>query len=304
VNVLVACYHYPVASGRYIARALKRMGHDVRTVGPAMLNQIWAMKVDERYTWTPDLELPLTGEFVADVLPRLLPEGWRPDLVITADSAFTLLGPSPCPHVLWGVDNHVRDYQLGALWDALFLAHSWGARMGEPNAHWLPAAYDPAAHYVEAGTERDLDVGIAAVAYPERVELVQRLADSGLSVAAVTGAIWDDYRRFYNRVKVALVKSIAGDLTQRFLEAMAMGCCVLADRTLDADKLGFLPGVDYWPYETPDEAAREAEYLLGGDRWATIADNGRRKVQSGHSWDHRALEMLEKTFHPIRAKGA
>ena len=31
MNILITCIHYPIASGRYMARAFRRLGHDVRT---------------------------------------------------------------------------------------------------------------------------------------------------------------------------------------------------------------------------------------------------------------------------------
>jgi len=43
MRVLVVCIHYPVASGRYMVDALKRMGHDVRSIGPSTGAQIWGM---------------------------------------------------------------------------------------------------------------------------------------------------------------------------------------------------------------------------------------------------------------------
>jgi len=100
-HVLIACLHYPVASGRYLARAFRRLGHEVKTVGPAMGRQVWGMEVDARHVWEPDALNPLA-------------DTWEPDLVLTSDSAYTTSfydSPPTIPHVLYGVDNHVRDYR-------------------------------------------------------------------------------------------------------------------------------------------------------------------------------------------------
>ena len=54
MNILIVCIHYPVASGRYLLEAFKRLGHDARSVGPMTGTAIWGMEIDERYVWHPD----------------------------------------------------------------------------------------------------------------------------------------------------------------------------------------------------------------------------------------------------------
>lgn len=296
MRILIVCIHYPVASGRYIARALQRLGHEVRTLGPTTGVEVWGMKVKEEHAWQPDF---------GEITPEL--DAWNPELVITADSAYSLAGDLGRPHVVWGVDNHARDYRFeGAKIDAYFLAHSWGARMKEPNVYWLPCAYDPEAH-VDVGLEREVDVMMVGVAYESRVDILQRMNRAGLNAVGITGALWGDYNTLYNQAKIALVKSAGGDLAQRFFENMAQGCCVLTDHVVDAGNLGFLPGVDYWPYSDAGDAAHQAKWLLKSGRWKDIAANGQRKVKAElpnsdigmHTWDARALQMLSVVTSPL-----
>jgi spore maturation protein CgeB len=174
----------------------------------------------------------------------------------------------------------------------MFFAHSWGARVHETNAHWLPIGYDPEAH-TDLGIERDVEVGMMGVIYQNRIDILNAMAGAGLNVQAGMGLLWDDYNAFYNRCKIALVRSIDGDLTQRFFENMAQGCCVLADRPRDAEKAGFVAGVDYWTYDgTPEGATREAKFLLDSGQWQVIARNGQRKV-NGHTWDKRLQTLFD-----------
>lgn len=284
MRILVICAHFPVASGRYIARALRRLGHDVRTLGPSSGNHIWGLMVKPEYAWEADFQVgPDGGWYIA-------PE-WAPELVITADSGYTVRHEWSCPHVCWGVDNHVRDYQFdGVRFDALFVAHSWGMRMGEPNVHWLPAAYEPEDHYDE-GRERDIDVALVGVMYEARVALATALNEAGLSVMAGTGPVYDDYRALYNRAKISLVAPIMEDVPHRFLETLAMGCCVLASPMLDAAKMGFVPAVDYWLFTDAESLVREARYLLNSGEWRHVAKRGQRKL-AGHTWEARCREML------------
>lgn len=282
-RILIACIHWPVASGSYLERALIRLGHDVRTVGPSTGDGIWNMRVNPRYIWKPNYD------------PEGEDEYWQPDLLITADAhyAYAPTPPLDCPHVCFGMDNHVRTYhETGLQFDALFLAHSWGARMGEPDVYWCPPGYDPACHIDWQLADRPVDIGLMAAPYQERLDMVAAFRAAGLNVTAGIGLVWDDYAQFYNNVKIALVKSVAGDLTQRFLECMAMGCCVLADRMPDADALGFLPDVHYVRYENTEQAIGQAMTLLQSGDWKKLAENGKQAVQS-HTWDSRAAKMIE-----------
>src|SRR3989304_7352722 len=182
MKIIIAAIHYPVASGRYIADAFRRLGHDVRTVGPCTGAEIWGMKVDERYIWKPTYELK-DAELIAWGT-------WRPQMIITADSAYAIdgRGDCNCKSIVWGVDNHVRDYFPESKYDALFMAHSLGARMSEPNAHWLPCAYDPA-WFHDDGLERTRDVAMLGVLYQERADILKKIYETGLDAWHGTGFV-------------------------------------------------------------------------------------------------------------------
>lgn len=60
------------------------------------------------------------------------------------------------------------------------------------------------------------------------------------------------------------------------LKNMAQGCCVLADRCPDLDRLGFVAEVDYWPYDDVAGAVSSAQYLIKPGRWRYIAANGKK----------------------------
>lgn len=275
-------------------RAFMRSGHDVKTVGPTTGNEIWGMHVDDKYAWKADAwlgpyNIPADGLWDMNVLGVGSFGEWQPDLIINADSAFALSGNAPCDVVLWGVDNHVRDYKLRE-WSMMFLAHSWGQRMTEPNAFWLPCAYDPELHF-DKGVDRDIDVAIVGVPYPERVEITQKMSAAGLKVAACMGLLFEEYNDLYNRAKIALVKSIAGDLPQRTFENMAQGCCVLTDYTPDLMKLKFEPFNDVWIYNGVEDAVDAAQWLISSGDWRKIAQSGAAQVKP-HTWDARAQQLI------------
>ena len=285
MKILVACIHYSVSSGRYITRALKRLGHEVRTVGPAPGRMIWGFEVEAKWEWKPDYHNDGQSPTLDDE------HKWRPDLVITADSAYRLIYPK-VKSVLWGMDNHVRDYWPNdPKFDEMFLAHSWGYRINESNAHWLPPCYDPQAHIDLGFPVRDIDICIIGYPYQERIEIINAMKEAGLNTFVSIGALWDEYNMIYNRAKIALVKSSHGDLTQRFFENMAQGCCVLADRVQDVDKLSFIPGEHYIAYQSITGAVEIAKALLESGEWAQVAKRG-QVFAASHTWDARAQEML------------
>lgn len=295
-RILVAAIHYPIASGRYIARALRRMGHDVKTIGPCTGRDVWGLELPEGSEWKPDYEYTVFGNGFPEI------EAWSPELIITADSAFTIGIETPCPHVLYGVDNHVRDYSyqndygLSPKFSHLFLAHSNGYRIGEENVTWLSCAYDPDMHYVEIPWDkRPFHAAMVGVVYEERAQIINKMADAWLRVLAGTGAILDAYRHNYNQALISVCKSIKGDLAQRVFETAAMGCLILSDRVPDMDKLGMVDGVHYVGYDTPDEATQKALEIVNDwepERVKEMIDASLDWVRP-HTWDARCQTILE-----------
>lgn len=287
-RVLVAAIHYPIASGRYIARALRRLGHDVRTVGPATGRSVWGMELPEGTEWVPDYEWSGYLEL----------REWTPDLIITADSAFSVQGPKGTPHVVYGVDNHVRDYRH-AEFDHLFLAHSNGHRIGEPNVTHLPCAYDPEMHVkLTDWDRRPQHAAMIGVMYEDRARIVNGMGEAGLRVLAGTGAILDAYTHYYNQALISVCKSIKDDLAQRVFETAAMGCLILSDTVPDMARLGLEEGVHYVGYNTPDEAVERALEIVHEwepARVPAMIDASRAWVKP-HTWDARVQTILDMVF--------
>jgi len=281
VKLLVLAIHWPVASGRYVAEALRRLGHDVRTAGPVPdpPNAIWGGQVDPRYVWVP-------------AEPE---EGWQPDAVLIMDSHLGVERNGDMPWLVYGVDNHVRDYRQFEV-DHLFLAHGHGARIGEPNVTWLPCGYDPTFCLPgPAWGKRHYDAAMLAVMYGRRAELLYALRE-GISWARLaygTGAIYDQYAAVYQDSKLSLVVSAAGDVAQRVWETAAMGCLVVMDECQDCAALGLIDGTNCLMYHTTEEAVRQVRWALEHEKEAErIARAGQRWAQSG-TWDARAEVIIQ-----------
>lgn len=312
MRILIAANHYPVASGRYMADAFRRLGHEVRTVGEAMGNDIWGMKVAPKYIWTPDSYDLAT---------------W-PELVIVMDSdtavwdAVKRVKPT-CPVIVYGVDNHVRSYE-DELFIHKFLSHYHGpAYPVDPNRAdhtWLPCGYDPTVFTLSPipWENREFDICLVGVLYPRRQTLVDLMREAGLKVFAATGLLYDEYRAAYQNSRISLCVSAAGDVAQRIFETAAMGCAILTDPLLDimdektANDLGFKGYATYW---SDAEAVTIAKTMLLGEPAFQVAQHttdmmpkakdapmipmglasavGMAASVKAHTWDARAQTIVD-----------
>lgn len=310
-KILIAAIHYPIASGRYIARAFRRMGHDVRTIGPATGLHVWGKDLKPGTEWKPDIDVTnycVFPEYKGAILDLSITTAlslcgeWQPELILTADSAFDLVGypdEFPCPKVLYGVDNHVRDYDRGGLskWDYKFLAHTNGYRMQDENTYWLPCAYDPELHKATSPLhERFMHVAMLGVMYDDRAAIVDKLGEK-YRILAGTGPVLEDYTHYYNQTVVSLCKSFCGDVAMRVFETAAMGCVLLSDFCPDFEKLGLRVGTHYLEYQTPDDALGQLDSLFAGptERIERLSQAAREWVKP-HTWDDRCQYILDVVF--------
>lgn len=221
MRILISAIHYPVASGRYVFNAFKRLGHDVRSVGVSTGANIWSMAVDPRHVWEADGDLTTAWP------------DWTPDLVVHMDSAYEYRHPvyAAVPHVIYGVDNHVRRYSKRYA-QHLFLAHKEvSLQPFDEDTTWLPCGYDPIVFKPShiPWEEREYDVCMIGVMYPQREKLLNALAAAGLKVVYGTGVLYEDCAALYQNSRISLCASAAGDVAQRIFETAACGCSILTD---------------------------------------------------------------------------
>lgn len=300
MNILIVANHYAVCSARYATDAFKRLGHDVRHVGPAMGRNIWGLALPERYVWEPDPELQL-GQYHS---------GWLwADLAIVMDSDPAILdavNSIPVPRVVWGVDNHVRSYRR-PWFEAYFLAHRNVSQMAWVTEHplpdtehillkgdaftHLPCCYDPTIFTPSTipWAEREYDVAMIGVMYEQRQQTVQALRAAGLRVLAGTGLVYENAALAYQNARISLCLSSNGDVGQRAFETAATGCLVLSDDCPDFARL------------QPDGFA----IWGGGDLVGTVrdllSDASRAEAMiarslvwvDGQTWDARAQVIVD-----------
>lgn len=290
MNILIAAHHYAVASGRYMRDAFRYLGETVYTAGPEHENLIWGISVSPGHIWRCDPP----------------PQNTEIDLLIVMDSDPALLEQYQTypakRRVVYGVDNHVREYTGD--YDHFFLAHAHGPRQpvphNDPRYSWLPCGYDPAVFRPSSipWDRRKYDVSLVGVPYPERVRLMQLVKDAGYKVFFGMGLLQEDCAAIYQDTRISLCVSAAGDVAQRIFETAACGCLILSDPLHDLEDATTnraleLAGFAF--YYDDNELLIQIAALLGDE--APTAQMGaismQRIVQRKHTWAARAKDILK-----------
>jgi hypothetical protein len=279
---------------------------DTLVVGPAMNR--------ERLTelgWTNcdgDLEPNdiISEEYDALALLALLPEGWRPDLVVAIQSAapeYRNIARIGCPTVYLSIDtwHDPQEFAYARAFDFVFTAQrsfpEYFRRAGLRNAYWLPLAAAPRCH-LPVSVEKRFDfafVGmIKYVVNQERVQRIQRLIQH-FTVGADYGLRACEMGSIFAMGRIAFNSSIAQDVNMRVFETLAMGCPLLTNRDAEANGLFdlFAEGRHLFTYDDADLIAR-AQYLLGRpEECAQAARAGREEVLARHTYAHRVCALLD-----------
>ena len=277
-RILLQFIHYPISSGLYMQRALLRMGHDARTTGFSTGNGIW-------------------GGFVHDShFPSRIETGWQPELIIVADSHPAILESewTDCygaPTVIYGVDNHVRNYATTRGIDHRFFAHNI-VSLDCGDFTWLPCGYDPDWH-TPSGIEwdqREFDVLLAGQKYPMRELAIRLLSQAGIRVH-YTIALRELYASLYHNARVSLNWSASGDIPQRLFEAVAMDNVFYTDPLPD---LAILRQDPDFPQGAVIEASNGMANIVGDVKAAlafpSLADSAWIDRQR---WDDRMQVILD-----------
>jgi glycosyltransferase involved in cell wall biosynthesis len=309
LRVVVSYLAYPMTMATWFIRALQRRDDvELIRVAPYFGTFIpWSkpntdprlgMNLSSKYLDPPEIALPqsmanvhLHPQMLRDKLPDNI------DLWIEIDSMFHFSARPPCKiHALIKPDPHVLAEWYKSIEDRVDFSFGMQEAYLKPKDIYLPYAYDPTVHYpiqTKYPIEKEYDVCLVGLLYPQRAALINKLRADGLKVFYDIGLIFDEYREVYNKSKIALSWSTLNDTPARFFEGMAMRLPVVANRTPDAMHL-FVPGQDFIPFSTLEEAEQQILNLLLDDPFMKMtADAGYKAVQV-HSYDART-EFILKT---------
>jgi len=282
MRVLLVADHYPVCLARYMRDSYRRLGADVRSVGPAQGTAIWGSDVAPERVWQPDGPIDTVW---AD---------WLPEVVIYSTGVPFQFNPQyrGVPHVVHTVDNHVVDFRQEGI-DHYFLAHGHGQAMPVqgPDVTWLPCAYDPVFFTPSpiAWSQRRFDVSLIGAPYPNRVELLNAIKAAGFNVCAGVGAVYEQFRDIYHNTRISLCLSACGDVAQRVFETAAMRCLILTDPCPDLPDLR-ADGITV--YHSVADAVQKVRQILANPALAQAAVERTFAWAKPHTWDARAQVIL------------
>jgi len=306
----------PFSFERHYVEAF-RQAADVITVGPcvdkAFLRK-WALEEHAGIVEPNDVTIDFDA---IDDLRRVLPDGWRPDVVFNISSNTTFERPHVlhAPSALISVDTFqkITDYEVGRRYDLVFAAQRGFVdnfrALGARHAVWCPLGANPALHALD-DTEAAHDLSFVglmeAAVHAERKRIVE-LLQARLDIAVTTKAYGDDYTRALRQGRIIFNHSALSEVNMRVFEAMAMGRMLLTSR--NARQHGLLElfdeGVHFAAYDSDEELLSQARYYLEHeDERERIAAAGRAAVLERHTYGHRVEQMLAEAARMLPGFGA
>lgn len=293
--------------GPYV-RAFRRVA-DVLTVGPPFgMEFLEGLGLPGRTDLLQpnDIETSLGREVN---LATLLPEGWRPDLIVAISNFGRPLSPQmntlDCPKVYLSIDTWQSplDFLDALHYDYVFAAQRVFVphlnATGSRNAHWLPLACDPELHHPiedEPTAEISFAGAIAPSIHDERTRLLALLRRE-FSVHHASQVYGEAYCRAIGAGKLTFNHAAVNDLNMRIFEAPAMGVPLLTNRASDVNGLLdlFVHQEHLLVYDSDAHLVELARtYLADPTAARSLAEAGRREVLAHHTYDHRVAEILSR----------
>lgn len=100
--------------------------------------------------------------------------------------------------------------------------------------------------------------------------------------------------RVYSQSRIVFNISIAGDVTMRVFEGAACGALVLTNSTENGLCELFTIGSEIVTYSDDADLLDKIAYSLAHEtEREQIAQAGRRRVMAGHTYEHRARQLME-----------
>jgi glycosyltransferase involved in cell wall biosynthesis len=305
LKILLAYVSYPATTGRYLETSLRRR-HEVLTVGPAIgaeLIRAWKLEA-MREPVTPH-DIPCDLEPNLDQLVGKLSSTWRPDLFLWVES---VQGYCPeqiprldCPTACYLIDSHLnleRHLSWAQRFDWVFVAQRAYIpafrEAGCRRVRWLPLGCDPAVHG-KARVPKQHDIGFVGsltAHNARRKRLLERL-ERRFQVH-VERSFLRDMARTLSACRLVFNEAIKSDLNMRVFEALASGSMLLTDRAEGSGLAELFEDRRHLViYDESDLETLAAYYLEHEPEREAIAAAGRQEVLRRHTYDHRALTIVE-----------
>lgn len=297
MKIAISYLHYAItAAGEYISRAAKRLGHEVKTIGPYFgTNMPYAggMVVPDSYDHRPDIIVPDTRTVPIQFVEGMLGD-WQPDIWLDVNAGFWLSGkPKNGIRATYLTDPHVIRWLYegsAGQYDKVFCSQQ---HYKKPDEIYIPYGFDPEWHSpIDPPLDKEFVVTCIGNTYEPRVRLFTRLYNEGYSTYFKIGVAKEHAREIYNKSVMSVNWSSLLDMTARVFESMGLGVIPLLNRVPDLP-LFFEENKHYLGFSNEDEAVEKVKWAFWNpEESKQIALNAREEVKDKHSWDNRVREML------------
>lgn len=285
-------------NGRYFVGALQRMGHRVLTLDVAPGCDVL-------------LEHPLSFQGLQDILDA---RGFRPDLVLWCDTCKvpSVIGfeALPVPTIGYSIDQYCNPWHIPYAWafDHMSAAQKdylpmFRAERTDDTVEWFPLFCNPERDK-DLSLERDIPVSFVGTV-DGTVNRVRKEFLEAFKRRAPLLIKQGDYVPIFNRSRIVLNQSAAGELNFRIFQAAACGAAVLTEETGNGLHELFTPDTDIFVYPKDDAAAavqKVVSLLNNPQSLHEVASHGRKKVRTEHSVTARAKRILTVAEDLIRSE--
>lgn len=197
-----------------------------------------------------------------------------------------------------GFEDHVRDVGIED-YDYVFISqHDCVDKYKEAgcaNVQWLPFACDPDLNG-RVNVPLQYDVCFVGSIHPkwgaERKRILQ-LINRNFKNTWIGQSYGPKVTQLYSGSKIVFNKSILGEMNMRVFEGLASGSLLMTDRIKNGLLDLFAEKQDLVCYQTDDELISAIGYYLEhSEERENIAQHGYRTVMGGHTYAHRAAQIL------------
>lgn len=299
IKIVFTQIFYPLTMGSYFLAALEaRDDVELYTVGPfsgTWIPWLGGMNLPQKYVKVPNFPMDISYQQRScdpTIVESKLP--WKPDLWFGVDAGFYWNRKPKDGKVIYiGTDPHVLNYADRRAKSDVF--YNMQKCYSAPNDRYLPYAYSKKWHYPVKHDEYEYDVCMIGAPYEHRNEQIAKLREKGLRVFYQVGPVFNEYREIFTKSKIGLNWATMNDLNARHFELPAMKVPMVASLVPDAKEF-FVPGIDYYPFETLNESLKAIDYLLEHDKFRNmLADNAYRAIviDNKNSYEDRVQTVLK-----------
>ena len=203
------------------------------------------------------------------------------------------------PSVYVASDTHLGfDYRLEKAkeFDYVFCNQERAVReFGERGveARWLPHAVEPRAYPNKPECIKKYDVGfVGFVTFEKRADALDRIYREFPNFF-YGQRLFEEAAEVYRKSRIVFNTSAEDDVNMRLFEVLATGSFLLTEHVPSIGDFGLIDGKHFISYIDLNDAVNKAGYFLKHvDKREKIAKDGMEAVLAGHTYQHRAKEVL------------